>query len=78
MRRGGRNGLPCKRCETLTFIASLPSVNQAHLYGAGFAATYALEDLEPNLERCMMDAAALLEQLGRKIAVEHVSAGSTS
>lgn len=42
------------------------------LRGAGFDATYALVDLEPDVARCMTEAAPLLERLGQKIAREEL------
>jgi glycerate kinase len=38
------------------------------LHGAGIDAAYALVDLEPDVARCMSEAAPLLERLGQKIA----------
>lgn len=40
------------------------------LRAAGIAAAYSLLDLEPDLQRCMRDAAGLLERVGVRIA-EH-------
>ncbi len=37
------------------------------LRGAGISAAYALTDLEPDLDRCMREAASLLEELGARI-----------
>ncbi|WP_324188320.1 glycerate kinase [Nocardia higoensis] len=42
------------------------------LRAAGFAACYALTDLEPDPDRCIGDAARLLEELGARIAVERL------
>lgn len=42
------------------------------LIGAGIAAAYALDDLEPDLDRCMTEAGPLLEQLGRTIALDRL------
>jgi glycerate 2-kinase len=38
----------------------------------GLRRVYALSDLEPDLDRCMADAGALLERVGRRIAAEHL------
>jgi len=40
------------------------------LKDAGFAAAYALDDLEPDLARCIADPGPLLERLGARIATE--------
>jgi glycerate kinase len=40
------------------------------LRAAGVMATYALTDIEPDLQRCMTQAAPLLERLGERIAGE--------
>ncbi|WP_405134261.1 glycerate kinase [Nocardia sp. NBC_01388] len=42
------------------------------LHAAGFAAAYALTDLEPDPLRCMADAAALVERTGERLAAEHL------
>jgi len=39
---------------------------------AGVGATYALTDIEPDVQRCMSEAAPLLERLGERIAAEHL------
>jgi glycerate kinase len=52
-------------------VCGTSELSMEDLHGAGFAAAYRLDDLEPNLHRCMADAAPLLERLGRRIAVEH-------
>lgn len=45
------------------------------LRAAGLLATYRLSELEPDLQRCMAQAAPLLELLGERVAREHL--GST-
>ena len=42
---------------------------------AGFAAAYAMTDLEPDLAACSARPAPLLERLGRRIAEKHLGAG---
>ena len=49
------------------------SLDQASLRAAGIAATYALTDVEPDVQRCMEEAAPLLERLGERIAREHLT-----
>lgn len=39
---------------------------------AGFHTAYPLTDLEPDVRRCMAEAAPLLERLGERIAAEHL------
>jgi glycerate kinase len=38
-------------------------------------AAYACADLEPDADRCMAEAAVLVERLGRRLAEEHLPAG---
>ena len=51
------------------------SLDPAELRAAGIAATYALTDVEPDVQRCMQEAAPLLERLGERIASEHLAGG---
>jgi glycerate kinase len=48
------------------------------LHQAGILRAYQLCDLEPNRQRSMRDAAALLQRLGERIAVEHLAARTHS
>lgn len=57
---GARVIAVCGRCE----------LNQDQLRQAGIEAVYACADLEPDPERSISHAAALLERLGRRIATE--------
>ncbi|WP_427886851.1 glycerate kinase [Kribbella sp. GL6] len=43
------------------------------LKGIGVAAAYALTDLEPDVRRCIAEPRPLLEELGERIAVEHLT-----
>lgn len=43
------------------------------LRAAGIRAAYALTDIEPDRVRCMTDGASLLEELGERIAAEHLT-----
>ncbi|MFK4639460.1 glycerate kinase [Paenarthrobacter histidinolovorans] len=45
---------------------------------AGFARTFALADIEPDVGRCMSNAGALLEGIGRTIAAEMLPVPATS
>jgi len=50
------------------------SLSDEELRAAGIAAAYACADLEPDPVRCMAEAAALVERLGRRLAEEHLPA----
>jgi glycerate kinase len=43
----------------------------------GFAATYSLTDIEPDVRRCISAAAMLLQQLGVRIGTEHLAGASS-
>jgi glycerate kinase len=43
------------------------------LHAAGITAAYALTDIEPDIGRCLADAAMLLVHLGERIATDHLS-----
>lgn len=47
-------------------------LDDAQLGGMGITASYALLDVESDVQRCMTDAALLLEGLGRVIATNHL------
>lgn len=47
-------------------------LDDAQLSAMGIAASYALLDVESDVQRCMTDAASLLEDLGRVIATNHL------
>jgi glycerate kinase len=49
-------------------VAGRTTLPAAVLSQAGFAATYTLQDLQPDLARCMVEAAPLLHSIGQKIA----------
>lgn len=53
-------------------VCGRSTLSPAVLKDAGFEASYSLLDLEPDLARCLSDGAALLEQLGARIATEHL------
>lgn len=48
------------------------TLEESDLRRAGISAAYALTDLEPDIERCMREAATLLERLGERIAATHL------
>ncbi|MDQ2749752.1 MAG: glycerate kinase [Actinomycetota bacterium] len=49
-------------------VAGVTSLSPAALSAAGFAATYTLHELEPDLDRCMTEPGPLLERIGERIA----------
>lgn len=51
-------------------------LDDPQLREAGIDAVYACSDLEPDPERSMAEAATLVEQLGRRIAEEHLASPS--
>ncbi|MGK8521138.1 glycerate kinase [Nocardia asteroides] len=51
-------------------VAGRSLLEPAELRAAGFAGCYALADLEPDPERSMIEAAALLERVGARVADE--------
>ena len=60
----GRVGVP------VVAVAGQNLLDSTALATAGFAAAYALLDVEPDLARCLAQPAPLLEQLGARIAVD--------
>lgn len=59
-------------------VCGTSTLSPEDLHRAGIVAAYALNDLEPDIRRCMAEAAPLLEQIGRIIAVERLQAGPSS
>ncbi len=49
-------------------VCGTSKLSRTDLHGAGIDAAYALVDLEPDVARCMTEAATLLERLGQMIA----------
>ncbi|MGW7682513.1 glycerate kinase [Kribbella sp. NPDC054772] len=57
-------------------VIAVCGVNQLEpwqLREIGVTAAYALTDLEPDVQRCIADPKPLLEQLGERIAVQHLT-----
>lgn len=48
-------------------VCGRTSLSQDQVAAAGFVRSYALTDLEPDVDKCIRDAAMLLEQLGARI-----------
>ncbi len=55
-------------------VCGTSTLSPADLHGAGIDTAYALTDLEPDVSRCMTDAAPLLERLGQQIARDELQA----
>jgi glycerate kinase len=53
-------------------VCGVNRLDHDRLRGAGIAAAYALTDLEPDVGRCLTDGARLLEELGARIATDHL------
>lgn len=60
----GRAGVPT------VAVAGRCQLDKARLTAAGFAAAYALTELEPDRARCIADADRLLEQSAARVAIE--------
>jgi glycerate kinase len=54
-------------------VCGRSTLSTAELASAGIRAAYALLDIEPDVQRCMENGAALLEQLGEQLAVEQLT-----
>ncbi len=53
-------------------VCGRTTLDADRLRGAGINAAYALSDVEPDLQRCFDEAAALVEQLGERFARERL------
>ncbi|HEY7262266.1 MAG TPA: glycerate kinase [Trebonia sp.] len=51
-------------------VAGVCTLLPSELREAGFAAAYALSDIEPDVQRCIADAGPLLEQLAGRVAAD--------
>jgi glycerate kinase len=51
-------------------VAGVTSLSPAALHAAGFSATYTLQQLEPDVQRCMAEPGRLLERIGERIAAD--------
>lgn len=63
----GRAGVP------VVAVCGVNRLDLARLRAAGIEAAYALADVEPDLQRCLTGGALLLEELGERIAAEHLA-----
>jgi glycerate 2-kinase len=66
-RAAARHGVP------VVAVAGRNTLTAAELAAAGIAAVYPLTDLEPDLERCHAEAAALLRRAGQMIARDRLA-----
>lgn len=64
----GRAGIP------VVAVAGRNQLGPAELSDGGFAAAYALSDLEADVARCLAEPIPLLERLGARIAADHLPA----
>jgi glycerate kinase len=55
-------------------VSGQNTLDPSSLRAAGITAAYALTDLEPDVQRCVREAAPLLVRLGERIAAEHLGA----
>lgn len=62
----GRAGVP------VVAVCGVNRLDPARARAAGIGAAYALADVEPDLQRCLTEGAVLLEELGERIAAEHL------
>ncbi|RDI46810.1 glycerate kinase [Nocardia mexicana] len=53
-------------------VAGRSLLSEDELRAAGFAASYTLAELEPDVDRSIAHAASLLEQLGARLALSHL------
>jgi glycerate kinase len=51
-------------------VAGITTLSLVDLAAAGFAQTYTLQQVEPDLDRCIREAGVLLEQVGAQIAAD--------
>lgn len=65
----GKRGIP------VLAVCGRTTLTRERLAAAGIQAAYALSDLEPDLDRSMSQAGALLTQVGQRIAREHLEPG---
>ena len=70
-RAAGRHGID------VVAVAGRSMLTAAELAAAGIAAVYPLNDLEPDLERCRAEAAALLRRVGQMIARDRLTKAAT-
>ncbi len=66
-RAAGRAGVP-----TIA-VAGVTSLSSEALTDAGFAQTYTLQAIQPNLRRCMVEAGSLLSEIGQQVARDWLS-----
>ena len=65
--------LACEAGAAVVAVCGRRALDDAQLREVGIEAGYALTDVEPDPERCMTEAAPLLERLGERLAAAHLS-----
>ncbi|WP_370368263.1 glycerate kinase [Catenulispora sp. GP43] len=70
-RAAARSGVP------VVAVAGVCTLTPAELEAAGFRAAYALADLEPDLDRCVLDAGPLLERLAAGLPVDTITGAAS-
>lgn len=66
------NGIPT------VAVCGVNHLEPRQLQNLGVSAAYALTDLEPDVRRCIAEPRPLLEQLGERIAVDHLTMARTA
>ncbi|HET7306171.1 MAG TPA: glycerate kinase [Segeticoccus sp.] len=61
------------RAVPVIAVCGRTMLEPARIRAAGIHAAYSLTDLEPDVRRCIAEAAPLLERLGERIATEHLA-----
>lgn len=59
-------------------VCGVNRLEPTQLQDLGVSAAYALTDLEPDVRRCIAEPRPLLEQLGERIAVDHLTMARTA
>ena len=54
-------------------VCGVNRLEPEQLHAAGLRAAYALTDLEPDVQKCIAEPEPLLERIGERIAVEHLT-----
>lgn len=65
------------RSTPVVAVCGVNRLDPAQLQSAGVLAAYALTDLEPDVGKCIADPQPLLERIGERIAVDHLTMTGT-
>jgi glycerate 2-kinase len=74
----GVAGRAAVRAIPVVAVCGQSTLDPVPLQAAGVSGAYPLTDLEPDLEECKRNAAALLQRIGEQIAADHLTSPSTS